>query len=104
MHAGEVSRGVRGGAGGGDGDGLGREGVLGRYRVEAGCLTFMLDVIVVMAIAVTYCLGFLHGWFSCRLEDLEIGFALPFGDDGDDGVETLHVAAWERILGVDVWR
>lgn len=35
MHAGEVSRGVRGGAGGGDGDGLGREGVLGGYCVEA---------------------------------------------------------------------
>ena len=57
-----------------------------------------------MAIAVTYCLGFLHGWFLCRLEDLGIGFALPFGDDGDDGVETLHVAAWEWVLGVDVGR
>lgn len=35
VHAGEVSRGVRGGAGGGDGDRLGREGVLGCYGVEA---------------------------------------------------------------------
>lgn len=62
----------------------------------------MLDVTVMMAIAVTYSLV-LHGWFSRRLEDLEIGgLLLPFGDDGDDGFETLHVAAWKWVLSVDV--
>lgn len=33
-----------------------------------------------------------HGIWDC----------LPFRNHRDDGVETLHVAAWERVLGVDV--